>query len=136
MIIVDTNIIAGLYIENPHVDEVEALLVAAPNWFAPELWRSEFRNVLIQYVRHSRIALLDALQIIDYAEELIGLVEVYPPSGQILRLAHTSGCSAYDCEYVALARALGTVLITFDRKLRTAFPTIAMTPSAFLALSG
>lgn len=136
MIIVDTNIIAGLYIENPHVDEVEALLVAAPNWFAPELWRSEFRNVLIQYVRHSRIALLDALQIMDYAEELIGLVEVYPPSVQILRLAHTSGCSAYDCEFVALARALGTVLITFDRKLRAAFPTIAMTPSAFLALSG
>lgn len=136
MIIVDTNIIAGLYIDNPHVAEVEALLVASPNWFAPELWRSEFRNVLIQYVRHSRIALMDALQIMDYAEELIGLVEVYPPSVQILRLADTSGCSAYDCEFVALARALGTVLITFDRKLRAAFPTIAMTPSAFLALSG
>jgi predicted nucleic acid-binding protein len=133
MIVVDTNIITSLYIENPHRQVVEALLADTPQWFAPRLWRSEFRNVLIQYIRHGRVTLDDALTVIEASEELIEELEFEPPSDQIMRLADHSGCSAYDCEYVALAHKLGTVLITFDRKLLSSFPNIAFTPTAFLA---
>jgi predicted nucleic acid-binding protein len=133
MIVVDTNIIAALYIENPHRDEVEALLATEPYWLAPLLWRSEFRNVLTRYVRHGTIALNASLRIMQYAEELVGEMDAPTSSPRILRLAHTSGCSAYDCEFVALAQDIGTVLITFDRKILTTFPNVAMNPSAFLA---
>jgi predicted nucleic acid-binding protein len=133
MIVIDTNIIAALYIENAHMDEAEALLATEPHWFAPLLWRSEFRNVLTQYVRHRSMTITEALTIVEYAEELISEVETPTHSPRILRLAYASGCSAYDCEYVALAQDIGTVLITFDRRLLTAFPNVAMTPSAFLA---
>jgi len=36
-----------------------------------------------------------------------------------------SGCSAYDCEFVAAALALQTRLITSDRQLLRTFPTLA-----------
>lgn len=35
-------------------------------------------------------------------------------------------CSAYDCEFVALARTLSTKLVTMDVKLLRAFPGIAV----------
>jgi predicted nucleic acid-binding protein len=40
----------------------------------------------------------------------------------VLTLALESGCSAYDCEFVALAKQLGVKLVTEDAKLRRAFP--------------
>ncbi len=39
----------------------------------------------------------------------------------MLRLAASSGCSAYDCEFVALAHELGVSLVTEDRRIRRSF---------------
>lgn len=39
----------------------------------------------------------------------------------VLALVQASDCSAYDCEFVALARQLGTKLVTMDGKLLRAF---------------
>ncbi len=41
---------------------------------------------------------------------------------QVLSLVNRSDCSAYDCEFVALARGLGVPLVTMDRKLAASFP--------------
>lgn len=136
MIVVDTNIIIALYIENPHQDEIDMLFLRDPLWLAPSLWRSEFRNALLQYIRHNTITLDRAMTIMDASEKLMEMAEFEPVSADILRLAVGSGCSAYDCEYVALARTLGTSLITYDRKLLSSFPNLAFTPAAFLASSG
>jgi len=43
----------------------------------------------------------------------------------VLRLVSRSDCSAYDCEFVAAAQALGVGLVTMDGKLLKAFPKIA-----------
>lgn len=43
----------------------------------------------------------------------------------MLALAERSGCSAYDCEYVAVARRLDVALVTEDRRLLKAFPETA-----------
>ncbi len=37
-----------------------------------------------------------------------------------------TGCSAYDCEFVALAIKLNTHLVTMDKKLLRAFPKCAL----------
>jgi len=37
-------------------------------------------------------------------------------------LAASSGCSAYDCEFVAAAQQLDAPLVTADRALRKGFP--------------
>jgi hypothetical protein len=44
---------------------------------------------------------------------------------KVLGLASRPGCSAYDCEFVALAMDLEVPLVTCDRKLAKAFPTVA-----------
>ena len=44
----------------------------------------------------------------------------------MLRLVQKSNCSAYDCEFVALAMQLQTVLITEDKKILENFPAIAI----------
>jgi len=49
----------------------------------------------------------------------------------VLGLAAQSGCTAYDCEFVALAADLGTRLVTADRRVLAAFPDIAVAPRAF-----
>ncbi len=46
------------------------------------------------------------------------------PSRDVLALAARSGCSAYDCEFVALSISLDAPLVTADRQLITSFPDI------------
>jgi predicted nucleic acid-binding protein len=43
----------------------------------------------------------------------------------VLRLVQQSKCSAYDCEFVALARSLNVPLITMDKQILKDFPTTA-----------
>jgi predicted nucleic acid-binding protein len=43
-------------------------------------------------------------------------------SQRVLELVRDSDCSAYDCEYVALALGLGVKLVTMDARLLRAFP--------------
>jgi predicted nucleic acid-binding protein len=46
-------------------------------------------------------------------------------SRSVMLLVKDSDCSAYDCEFVALARQLGASFVTMDGKLLRAFPEIA-----------
>jgi predicted nucleic acid-binding protein len=43
-----------------------------------------------------------------------------------------SDCSAYDCEFVALAKRLNSPLITADKKVLKAFPEFATTITEFI----
>jgi predicted nucleic acid-binding protein len=47
-------------------------------------------------------------------------------SPPVLELVRDTDCSAYVCEFVALAKQLGTSLVTMDKKLIKAFPKLAM----------
>jgi predicted nucleic acid-binding protein len=47
-------------------------------------------------------------------------------SREVLQLARDSDCSAYDCEFVALAKQLDTQLLTMDKKVLKAFPQRAV----------
>ncbi len=45
-----------------------------------------------------------------------------------------SNCSAYDCEFVALASDFDIQLVTFDKKIISEFPAIAIHPEDFVAI--
>ena len=51
MIVVDSNVLAYLYLPGEHTADAEALLERDPDWASPVLWRSEFRNILAGYLR-------------------------------------------------------------------------------------
>lgn len=55
------------------------------------------------------------------------------PSLDVLQLASSGRCAADDAESVALARALGVMLVTTDAALLKAFPETAVSPHAFAA---
>lgn len=63
------------------------------------------------------------------ASEVLATSPLQPDGAAVLTLALDSGCSAYDCEFVWLARELGVPLVTADREVRNAFPRLAVNPS-------
>lgn len=130
MIVVDTNIISYLYISGARSQQVEQLLSVEPHWSAPVLWRSEFRSVLGQYQRKNILSFEDVLMIMDQAETLLSDNEFEVPSAHIMQLLSASKCSAYDCEFVALARYLEVPLVTVDKQILREFPGIARSVDA------
>jgi len=125
VIVVDTNIISYLYLSGERSQQVEQLLSQDPHWCVPVLWRSEFRSVLSQYLRKNLLTFEEVLLILEQAEELLADDEYEVPSAHIMQMVNSSGCSAYDCEFVALARYLGVPLVTADKRLLREFPKIA-----------
>lgn len=125
MIVVDTNIIVHLWIETAETPLAHELLRADPEWRAPALWRSELRNAVALFMRHRSLALDAAKELVRSAEELMAGGEFVVDSSAVLDLVARSTCSAYDCEFVALAHGLGVPLITTDRKIVREFPRVA-----------
>lgn len=123
MIVVDTNILAYLYLPGDRTEQAEALLESEPEWAAPILWRSEFRNILAGYIRRKAITFAQACTLQDEAERLLAGAEFEVDSSTVLALVRDSNCSAYDCEFIALAMKLNTKLVTADKKLLQEFPT-------------
>lgn len=122
MIVADTNVIAYLGIGSPYTPLAEEQLIKDPDWIVPGIWRSEFRNVLTMYLRKSLLSLSQALRIQSEMEDFLRDCEYEVVSHDVLALAHSSHCSAYDCEFVALAQSFDIKLVTLDQKLARAFP--------------
>jgi predicted nucleic acid-binding protein len=126
VIVVDSNVLAYLYLPGEHTEAAEALLERDADWAAPLLWRSEFRNILAGYLRRGSLSFQQAYSLQREAEDLLAGAEYEVDSLGVLELVRDSDCSAYDCEFVALAMQLGTRLVTMDGKLLRAFPAIAI----------
>lgn len=130
MIVVDSNVLAYLYLPSVYTDAAEALVESDPNWVAPVLWRSEFRNILAGYLRRGSLTFQQAHEIQREAEDMMRGAEYEVDSLAVLELVRDSECSAYDCEFVVLAQKLGTKLVTMDGKLLRSFPGVAVALSA------
>ncbi len=131
MIVVDTNVIGYLFLSSDQSLSAERALQKDIEWAAPVLWRSEFRNVLAFYMRKNIIDLQQAQIIMNSALKLLKEREYHVPSSEVLRLASESKCSAYDCEFIAVANDLKVPLITVDKQLLRAFPSVAVSLSTF-----
>ncbi|HMM72249.1 MAG TPA: type II toxin-antitoxin system VapC family toxin [Rhodocyclaceae bacterium] len=129
MIVVDSNVLAYLYLPGKYTAAAEALMERDADWTAPLLWRSEFRNILAGYLRRGALTFDQASALQDEAESLLSGAEHEVDSRHVLELVRDSECSAYDCEFVSLAMKLGTKLVTMDGKLLRSFPDVALTLS-------
>lgn len=132
MIVVDTSVIASIWVPNDMEELAYKVLRKDPDWVAPLLWRSELRNVLALYLRKNILELSTILQTIQEAEQLMESHAYEVNSTQVLQLVQNSSCSSYDCEFVALADDLGVKLVSFDRQICREFSGIAIHPKNFV----
>lgn len=130
MIVVDSNVVAYLYLPGEYTSKAEALFERDPDWAAPVLWRSEFRNILAGCLRRGLLAMDQAIALQREAEDLLAGREFEVDSAAVLALVRDSDCSAYDCEFIALASQLDTRVVTADKKLLKAFPNRALNLTA------
>lgn len=135
MIVADTNLIAYFFIKGDFTDQADAVFHKDPEWAAPLLWRSKFRNVLSLYIRKGFINLVEAVDLMQEAELFMKGMEFLVPSLNILKLTEESKCSAYDCEFVTLAEQFGLELVTSDSLLLKKFPGTAVHMSEFMKSS-
>jgi len=122
VIVVDTNILAYRWLPGPRSEDAEGLLRVDSEWTAPVLWRSEFRNLLAGLMRAGKLTPHDAESVLQRAAGSLLGGERAVSDHAVLALVARSRCTAYDCEFVALAEALGTVLVTEDQTVLAAFP--------------
>lgn len=131
MIVADTNLVAYLLLPGERTEDAERAYQRDADWVAPLLWRSEFRNMLALYMRQGLLTLPRALTLMRRAEEMMNGREYAVSSEQILDLVTRSHCSAYDCEFVALAQDLGIPLVTADQRILREFPDTAQSLDEF-----
>ncbi|MCX7014039.1 MAG: type II toxin-antitoxin system VapC family toxin [Candidatus Sumerlaeota bacterium] len=132
MIVVDTNLLAYFFLGGTGTAPARDVFLRDPEWAAPMLWRSEFRSVLIQYVRQGHLDVEQAILAYKMAQRLLAGREFVPDPAAVIRLAAASGCTAYDSEFVAVARQLRATLVTSDKAILAAFPNTAIAPARWL----
>jgi predicted nucleic acid-binding protein len=132
VIAVDTNLIAYCWLQGPQTEAAQAVRAKDPDWHVPILWRSEFRSVLTGYMRNGTFSLGEAKHIMSTVETELADAEHEIDSRPVLELAQQSKLSAYDCEYVVLARVLGASLITADKAILRAAPDVAKNMQEYL----
>jgi predicted nucleic acid-binding protein len=115
-----------LLIEGERTETARKVWAKDSEWMLPTLWRSEFLNVLATMVRVGRLEARDALRAWRRARDLFRSSEAEPEGEQVLATALEYGVSAYDAQFVVVARMLDVPLVTCDRALVAACPEIAV----------
>ena len=126
MIVVDTNVMVYLLTGTGRGEAAASLLAADPEWAAPPILLSELRNVVVGFFRRGQIQKRDALGICEEAESVLGNRVASVPASPVLEAAIQGKMSAYDAEFVVLARRLGVPLITADQAILDGAPDVAV----------
>ena len=133
MIVVDTNIIAPLYLRSARSDAVTELFARDADWRTEPLALIELSNVLFTYERARYITAATARDCLNRAAAFL--------QPQLFRVSHQAaldaalryGTTAYDARFLALAQQLGHRLVTEDARLRAAAPKLTQSLAEALA---
>lgn len=132
MIVVDNSVLVYFWLPSQFAGLAEAAKAQDGIWAAPILWRAEFRNVLAGYLRRKTLTEAEANAAYLNVQKDLGANEYSVPTERVIKLVLASDCTAYDCEYVALAQDLGVSLVTTDKQVLRAFPKIAVSLADFV----
>jgi len=134
LIVVDNSVLVYFWLPSEFGGLAEAAKGKDATWAAPILWRSEFRSVLAGYLRKKVMTLSEAVTGYLNCQRDLGQHEYSVPTERVMKLVLESQCSAYDCEYAALAEDLDVPLVTNDKQLLREFPKIAVSLKKFVRL--
>ena len=133
MLVVDTNIIAALYIRGAYTDGVHQLRRRDDLWRTDPLAIIEFSNILATYQRARYLTAGEAQRCLAQADRLLRPHYVEVPHDAALALAIRHGVTAYDARFLAIAQRVGLRLVTEDSKLRAAAPALTQSLGDALA---
>ena len=132
MIVSDTNLLVHYLLNGTEHEQATQIRKLDAEWIAPGLWKSEFRSTLSLYLRKQILSFEDIQKAMTAAEQMMTGRSFDVNSMHVLSLVNRSSCSAYDCEFVALAEDFGIPLLTFDNKILSEFPEVAVHPEQFI----
>lgn len=135
MIVVDTNIIAALYINGAYSGDALALRKQDEFWRTEPFALIELSNILATFERARYISKTSAEDCLFQAEAFLGPRFQAIPHHKALDFAFQYRVTAYDARFLAIAAELGTKLTTQDAKLRSAAPALTQSLTDALALS-
>jgi predicted nucleic acid-binding protein len=124
MFVVDTNIIAPLYVRGADSDVVKELHARDQTWRTDPFALIEFSNVLASYQRSGYITKALAKQCLTDAQAFLRPHYLAVTHDAALEMAIRFRITAYDGRFLALADQLGSRLVTQDTKLRAAAPAL------------
>ena len=135
MVLVDTNVIAPLYVRSARTEAVEELFARDAVWRTEPLALIELSNVLFTYERSRYITAATARDCLNRAAAFL--------QPQLFRVSHQAALeaaldyrvTAYDARFLALADQLGSRLVTEDARLRAAAPALTQSLAEALAHS-
>lgn len=121
-IVIDTSVAAKWFFPEVLSDEADAILEQARLGqlllASPDLISYEFANILWKRQKKGEISSSQAMEILfDFERLPIELVPADVLGAEALKIACSTGCTAYDGAFVALAAGLKCRLLTADRKL-------------------
>ena len=133
MVLVDTNVIAPLYVRSARTEAVEELFARDAVWRTEPLALIELSNMLITYERSRYITAATARDCLNRAAAFL--------QPQLFRVSHQAALEAaldyrvpaYDARFLALADQLGIRLITEDARLRAAASALTQSLAEVLA---
>jgi predicted nucleic acid-binding protein len=83
------------------------------------------------FIRQGKLTSEKAMEFMNEAETLMQGEEYQVESGRVIKLIDSSKCSAYDCEFVALAQHLNVPLVTSDTQILNEFPDTALSIESY-----
>lgn len=133
MVLVDTNVLFSLVVENELSASAVRLYERDGDWHSEGHALVELTNVLVRYVRNRIMTLDEAREALARAESVIGLNVHTVRHTDAVDGALRHNVSAYDGRFLVAALALGTRLVTEDLKLRNAAPDLTRSLTEALA---
>jgi len=116
-LVVDCTVIANALLHQPFTRHAHRVLESKDSLHAPSLLASELANALWLQARSGHLTAVEAVKRLDAIESSgIELVDDAGVRRAALTLALEYEHPTYDCEYIALALALGAGLVTADRR--------------------
>jgi len=132
LIVVDSNVLAYSLIEGDKTGLARQARERDPDWRVPSLWRHEFLNILASYGRVRGATAKQLTSLWSQAVNLFVTAERSVDFPYALRLAVEHKISAYDAEFIALAKVLQVPCITEDKALQRRFPRDTLSLESFV----
>jgi predicted nucleic acid-binding protein len=116
--VVDANVIAAAFFQEPHANQARKVLTSGRQLMAPDLVYPELANVIWKRRRRNEIDAAEASQLLA---DFLSLPLRVVPSAELvdaaLHLAMRTDRTVYDCLYLAMAIREKSIMVSGDRRL-------------------